>query len=473
VLHHFSVFFGRLHPVLVHLPIGFLLMALLLRWVSRKPKFEAFASVVPFVLLCGVAGALLACLTGLTLSSEGEYDGNAVMVHMWMGIGTTVIGAWLYSQLRSKQPAKSINYTSLGLLALVTITGHLGGNLTHGSDYLSGAFSDEAAAKKGQTKRAPIADVQQAGAYADIIRPILSEKCYSCHGENKQKGKLRLDQPEFLLKGGKDGQVVIAGKPLESELIKRLMLPLEDEHHMSPKEKAQVTKSEQALLSWWIANGADFTKKVHELPQPAVVKPFLIALQGPGEASGDSMPPANKDIPTSEVDAAETDALAALKSSGVIVLPVAEGSNYLGVDASHAKNFGNAEMALLKPLRRQLVSLKLSGTKVGDEGVKMLAGFDGLIRLHLDHTGVSDAGLGALKMLGHLKYLNLTYTSITEKGLLSLQGMPALKSVWLYQTRIEKSHWANLQQQLKGVSLDSGGYVVPQLETDTAVVKKK
>src|SRR5205814_5646471 len=64
------------------------------------------------------------------------------------------------------------------------------------------------------------------------IRPVLVSRCYSCH-TNLQSGGLRLDSRQNILKGGKDGAVVVAGHPEDSVLIKaishtheRLKMPL-------------------------------------------------------------------------------------------------------------------------------------------------------------------------------------------------------------------------------------------------------
>ncbi len=45
------------------------------------------------------------------------------------------------------------------------------------------------------------------------VRPLLAENCYSCHGDKKQKGGLRLDSLEAILKGGESGPAVVPGKP--------------------------------------------------------------------------------------------------------------------------------------------------------------------------------------------------------------------------------------------------------------------
>ena len=88
-----------------------------------------------------------------------------------------------------------------------------------------------------------------------------------------------MDQPELLMKGGKDGAVIKVNDPDKSEMIKRLLLAREEEHHMPPKEKSQLTEKEIALLHWWIAGGASFTRKTKEMDQPEKIKPILISLQ--------------------------------------------------------------------------------------------------------------------------------------------------------------------------------------------------
>ncbi|WP_315820267.1 c-type cytochrome domain-containing protein [Paraflavitalea speifideaquila] len=110
-------------------------------------------------------------------------------------------------------------------------------------------------------KRVVIANVQEAGAYKEVIQPLLETKCYSCHNKNKQKGGLRMDEQALLLKGGKNGVALTPGKAAESEMMKRLLLPREHDDHMPPKEKPQMSESEIALVHWWIESGASFDKK--------------------------------------------------------------------------------------------------------------------------------------------------------------------------------------------------------------------
>ncbi len=58
-------------------------------------------------------------------------------------------------------------------------------------------------------------------------------------------------------------------------MIKRLLLPVDNEDHMPPKEKPQPSENQIALLQWWISQGAEFGKKVKDINQPEKIGPFV------------------------------------------------------------------------------------------------------------------------------------------------------------------------------------------------------
>jgi hypothetical protein len=152
---------------------------------------------------------------------------------MWMGIAVAAVSLFICAKVFSSQFDVGYKIAIVSLLLLLFGTGHFGGSLTHGSDYLSAAFSSDEDSVTTQQKIIP--NIQEATVYADIVQPMLQSKCYSCHGTKKQKGGLRVDDPQLLIKGGKDGEVIFPGKAEESELVKRLLLAREDEDHMPPK----------------------------------------------------------------------------------------------------------------------------------------------------------------------------------------------------------------------------------------------
>ncbi|MDG1893266.1 MAG: hypothetical protein P8L18_18360 [Verrucomicrobiota bacterium] len=94
------------------------------------------------------------------------------------------------------------------------------------------------------------------GVFATFILPILEERCVKCHGEEKQKAKLRLDSLAATLKGAEDEVIVVAGKPNESSLYKRVTLPADHDDRMPPKGDL-LSKAQTDLLKLWITSGAE------------------------------------------------------------------------------------------------------------------------------------------------------------------------------------------------------------------------
>src|SRR6188472_2320547 len=400
---------GHLHPVLVHLPIGILLLAALFQLLAFKPKYAALHAAMSIALFWGMISAILSCISGYLLSLRGDYDDELVDMHTWFAIATASVS--LIAYLFNRWENDFAKWVILLLIPLIIITGHLGGSLTHGSDYLTKGFSGKDSLTEKEIK--PIADVQEANAYADIIQPIFESKCYGCHNKSKKKGKLRLDEPEFILKGGKDGKVIKPDNAEESDMMKRLLLPRNEEDHMPPKEKPQLKDSEIALIHWWIATGATFDKKTKDLEQPEKIKPILISLQKEVK----KIPP---DVPQAMVEKADEKALQKLKQSGIVVLPVAQSSNYLTVNFITVDSITYNDIALLLSVKKQLVWLNLSGKKISDTLLTPITQLINLTRLQLDNTMITDKGLASLRSLVNLQYLNLVGTKVTGNGIMQL-----------------------------------------------------
>ncbi len=129
---------------------------------------------------------------------------------------------------------------------------------------------------------APLAHASEKLHYNRDIRPILSDKCFHCHGpdKNKRDSGLRLDVREEAT-ALRDGiRAIVAGKPDESEIIARVSTKDADDHMPPAKAKLEsLTPTEIATLRQWIAEGAEYEKHWAFIPlQP-------IAATKPGEAS--------------------------------------------------------------------------------------------------------------------------------------------------------------------------------------------
>ena len=112
-----SEFIGRFHPLLVHLPIGILLLACFFQLLAAREKYSNLQPAVGIALFWGMLSAVASCITGYLLSASGDYDEVLVGRHQWMGIGVAVI-ATVYYFLQQKKLAVAAgnNLIRLGYL---------------------------------------------------------------------------------------------------------------------------------------------------------------------------------------------------------------------------------------------------------------------------------------------------------------------------------------------------------------------
>ena len=106
---------------------------------------------------------------------------------------------------------------------------------------LASAVAQDAPRKKKphvdpDLSKLPPASKQAGLTYEKDIRPMLEQSCFRCHGKDKQKGELRLDTLEAVLKGGEDGKVVTPGESAKSALVVSAA-QIDDETAMPPKKK--------------------------------------------------------------------------------------------------------------------------------------------------------------------------------------------------------------------------------------------
>jgi uncharacterized membrane protein/mono/diheme cytochrome c family protein len=468
-----AAFIGRFHPVLVHLPIGFLILAGLLEIGRLTNKIEVKESTISFILFWSAIGATLSCIAGYLLSLGGGYEASLLEQHKWQGIWVAVAAwiAWVAKSdiLSGKIPFASLLYLpALAIGAIFTmLAGHQGGSLTHGEGYLTqetpepfrGWLGMEPKQEKGSDEIKPIADVNNAMVFQDVVNPILKARCVQCHNANKSKGDLRMDQIELLKKGGENGPIFVVGKGEESELIKRCLLPLEDENHMPPKGKTQLSDHQVAILSWWIDQGAPFDKKVAELKATEAIKPALAALSGSSASAGSSAlttTATESPVLSLKVPVPDAKAVEALKKAGLLVMPIANESNLLEVNAVNVGSLTDAQAALLEPLKEQIIWLKLGDTKISDQAATTIVKLKNLQKLHLENTAITDAALRQLKSLPYLEYLNLVNTQVTDAGIKELSSAKSLRSLHVWQSKVTEAGVAALKLAKPDVEVTLG-----------------
>jgi len=110
------------------------------------------------------------------------------------------------------------------------------------------------------------------------VRPILSDRCFGCHGPDaaKRKAGLRLDTAEGAYAALRDGgHAIVPGDPDASEAARRVRSNDPDEIMPPPELKRPLSEAERTMLLRWIAQGAEYK------PHWAFVPPRALAAHDP------------------------------------------------------------------------------------------------------------------------------------------------------------------------------------------------
>lgn len=410
---------GRFHLLLLHLPIGIFILVFLLEIISTAKKTSAHKEAITAGLFIGMCSAILSCVTGLMLSNGGDYKGDLVNAHKWFAIGLTTLSIILYIlNIRKNRGQGSSLYTPLfiTLMILLGVTGHKGGSITHGEGFLTGSSDDTSTSME---------DVNEAIAYEEIIHPIIKTKCVSCHRSSKSKGDLILADTLGILKGGKNGPVIVQGKVSESRVIQRIHLPMEDEEHMPPNSKKQLTADEISLLEWWIDQGASFNSKIGKLEKNEDIQ-FILEKYSKPKSSFDPL----------VIEPVGDGTLKSLIQAGIPVRVIADDSPVVSVNWAHNNSLDKSLIRKLKKINQQLTSLDLSFTNVDDNMLSSINVFPHLTNLQLQGTDITTEALKRFGDLKHLKTLNVYRTKIDDQILNVVKNLPSLQSIYLWQTPV-------------------------------------
>jgi len=462
-------FIGRFHPVILHLPIGMLAWVLLLETgnlFSRKPGRPSSRMPMMFTALSAVIAALL----GFVLYfSTPDYDAELVERHLYGGlffacaaVATFAFKTWV--DALGGRGAALYRILLLGCGGVMAFTSHDGASLTHGKGYLTDHAPDPLRkvlgmpVKKAKQSAIAIKDESEQIVYTDLIVPILEQKCYSCHNEEKRKGRFRMDEYELLLAGGKEGDGIVPGNSAQSNVVVRIELPKDDEEHMPPEGKKGLDDHEIALLKWWIDSGASKDAKMADLPVTDEVK-AAIAQMIPPHVIEQQKAAADK---ASKDEAARRDSLKAELARLQAEYPAA--INFESQDSARLaftavgmrKSFGDADLAKLEPVIPALVSLDLSATSVTDSGLRLLANAVELRSLRLSETDVTNAALDFLAELPNLESLNLHSTGIGNEAVAKLAAMTQLRKLYLWRTGVDEDGMRKLAESLPECEIVTG-----------------
>jgi uncharacterized membrane protein len=278
----FLYFLGRFHVLVLHLPIGIVCALFVLEWLARKEKYRYLEAASPFLWGAMALTALVTVTLGYLHFSEGNF-GSSGLQHRNFGTAVALI-ATAIALLRTSSFAA--NYkpvffpASVLLLLLVAITGHFGGNLTHGSTYLVEYAPQPIRSLAGLAPRRVLTSVRDADPFADVVGRFFQARCGGCHNSDKRESGLDLTSYQTAMRGGDGGKVIVKGDTEQSELLRRISLPHDDDEFMPAEHKTPLTDRQVAIIRWWVAAGAPNGVTIGALEVPAETQALLSAELG-------------------------------------------------------------------------------------------------------------------------------------------------------------------------------------------------
>ena len=409
-------YLGKFHPVVLHLPIGALYLTFCLFLLEKFFKTK-YTIPIRFGLLFSFTFSVLSAVLGYFLYLGDDFSGDLIDRHMWLGISTTLfIGGLLWIHKTSKY----LNYFTPSFVVtiiLLSITGHFGGQITHGSEYLKlPDFS--------QTTN--LTNIDSIALYKTVVMPILDNKCVKCHNQNKSKGDLMMNSKEAILKGGESGAILVSFDASSSHLYNYPNLPIDDKMHMPPEGNSQLTENEIELLKIWIDKGANFEEysslESFDVDQREVVMSFIPA-----------------DLPI--VDPPRKKDLESLLDLNFRLERNSITNNY--VEAKFlGKNLKSKHLNALLRIKDQLIKLDLSNSNLNDNLVSKLNSLKNLKYLKINNTKITDKGLSSIS--SSLESLNLNENKVSFDGLQEVLSEGTLQTVYLWNTNISDENQKKL-----------------------------
>jgi hypothetical protein len=426
---------GRMHPLILHIPIGVVIFLIVLILFAPKAESAHSDTVIQIGLLLTSGSASVAALFGFFLSLQGEYGGDTLEQHKISG----VILSWLcyILLLLYNSRVKRIWFLSLGAVSAcaLLLAGHTGSILTHGENFLFGPMSEPAVALTAEN----------ASAYHYAVAPILERKCYSCHNESKAKGRLVMTDIDRFKAGGENGRPWVEGDPEQSRMIKAFYLPLEHDEHMPPDGKPQLTIIEIEVLKAWIKSGADFDKKLGDFPDGDTLKVMIADLV--------SQQPVQETEKVYSFEMASEDVIEKMNTPFVSVSALYLNSPALRAEFYVRKEFDVKSLQQLKEIENQLVSLSLSKMPVTDADLSIVSNFQNLETLNLNFTKVTGEGLHFLNELKSLKSLSLSGTDVSARHLEPILKLPELRQLYAWSTNVNVDQRDSLSKKYPDVSI--------------------
>ena len=396
---------GHFHPVILHFPVVLVFVTIIQYW--RKDQYLDWY-VASTTLL-----TLLTAITGFILSLEGSEKGTIILVHQWMGVAVSLVMAfWFFISSLTKNQAKAVHGL---LIIIILVTGHFGGMVTHGSDFLAISFN------KSETETRHLPD--DPNIYVDVVQPVLDSKCVSCHNQNKSKGGLVLSDFASLSKGGESGSLFDD----ELGLVYRLTLPKNHEDHMPPKDEDQLSTEELEIIKGWVEQGATEDIVFSEISESTSIYEIVAEMiKESRSGKWENLPEVSDEL------------IRDLSSEYCTIKRLHHQSNALQVILFRHEDFGLKDIQKLDPIAENIVELKLSNLPLGKSEISHISKFRNMELLDLSNSTITNQEIGSLVKLEKLQKLKVYNTQIDDHAIESIIKFKALSGVNVYGTNISQ-----------------------------------
>lgn len=394
-----ALFFGSFHPVVVHLPIGALLVGFLLHAVTLLPRHRYLAAALPWLYGAAALGGVASSASGWALAGPtGAYWDE----HRWFGLGSVAATAVAFALVvplarggrrlagGGAQALPALAATGLAV-GLTGWAGHLGGALTHGRGHFA-QYAPAALQPAAAVDEVAVVDRDTVLAYATVVAPILERKCVACHRAELRHGGLDMTSYAALRTGGREGDAIGAGT--DGELWRRVTLPPEHPRFM-PTRGAALGYDELTVLRSWLEARLDSAATVADWDPDEATAAAIARVRGIDTrllAYVDRVRP-----PAIEPPELRHWRLAALSQQHTLL-------------AARLTDGGDASAALkeLATVATNVTSLDLRGLRGADAFLAGLPALPHLTSVDLSRSDATDAAVGALRgSHPHLEEVNL------------------------------------------------------------------
>ena len=426
-------FLGRFHPLLVHLPIGFLILAILIEIYCSLFKIRINQSIINFTWFVAFFSSVITTVLGLLIAETGHYIDENLFMHKIFGLSLTAISfiSWflrlsIFSNLFSSS-LKTLSNTVI--IVLLTLTGHYGRNLTHGETYLVDYAPENIKQLLVKKNRDVELEIDSVKIYNDLIQPIFNQKCVSCHNKEISRGNLNMDSYSNVLKGGSSGNLINKSDPRKSLLIKRITMPTSELKYMPP-DGEPASFDEIKTLIWWINNLDKSNENLVSLKVEDDIKESLEMLYSLNFRE-------KQWFEKLSTDRLEESLVQNIDKSVFQIKFISNDKKFISVK-SLKKNISISDIEKLEKISRNITYFTAKSSNLSNESIKSISSFKNLVKLEIQDNNIDDESIKILQSLKNLEILNIHNTKITRQSIGVLKNFKNLKRAYVWGTSITK-----------------------------------